>query len=117
MSLLDAMMDDFVLMEKKRVEDGAGGFTTTYVEGAPFRAAIVMDSTMQAKVAEKQGVSSVYTITTPKSVVLEYHDVVLRLSDLRYFRVTSDGADKSSPSIASLDMRQVSAEKWEVTKP
>ena len=43
---------------------------------------------------------------------LEYHDVIKRLRDNKFFRITSDGEDKFTPSSASLDMRQVSAEEW-----
>lgn len=117
MSLIESMMEDCCLVEKKRISDGAGGFTTTYTDGAHFEAAITMNASMESQIAQKQGVSSVYTITTKKATVLDYHDIVKRTSDLRYFRVTSDGVDKSSPLTSSLEIRQVSAEKWEGTNP
>ena len=67
---------------------------------------------MQARAAEKQGVTSMYTVTTSKSVVLQYHDVIKRDRDGKVLRVTSDGDDKYTPASASLDMRQVPAEEW-----
>ena len=105
------MPDSCALPEK----DGYGGVKTSYVDGAEFQAAIVFDSSMQARLASVQGVTDLYTITTRKNVVLQYHDVFRRQKDGKIFRVTSDGDDKATPASASLDMRVVSAEEYEVT--
>lgn len=112
MSLLDEMKTTVCFLEKTRVPDGEGGFKTTWTEGAKFSAAVTLDTSIEARVAEKQGVTSVYTITTERTVVLEYHDVLKRLYDGKIFRVTSDGDDKATPASASLNMRQVTAEEW-----
>ena len=77
-----------------------------------FYAAIVFDTSMEARVADKQGVTSLYTVTTRKNMTLEYHDVFRRIRDGKIFRVTSDGDDKHTPASANLDMRQVTAEEW-----
>lgn len=115
MSLLDAAMEECIMMDKTTVSDGYGGFIQKWVDGAPFSAAIVFDSSMPARVASVQGVSDLYTITTRKAINLQYHDVFRRARDGKIFRVTSDGDDKRTPEQASLDMRVVSAEEWEVT--
>ena len=94
--------------------DGYGGYTPTWQEGAEFDAAIVMDTSMQARIAEKQDVTSLYTVTTKKVMNLQYHDVFRRLSDGKIFRVTSDGDDKHTPASANINMRQVTAEEWEL---
>ena len=112
MSLLEQAMSKVVFLEKVRKPDGEGGFITTWKEGSQFQAAITFDTSIQARTAEKQGVTSLYTVTTRKSVVLEYHDVFKRKSDGKIFRVTSDGDDKFTPASASLNMRQVTAEEW-----
>lgn len=112
MSLLSEAMETCVLMDKKTEPDGYGGYRTTYVSGAPFQAAITFDTSMEARVADKQGVTSLYTITTRKAVTLEYHDVLRRNTDKKIFRVTSDGDDNKTPASASLNMRQVTAEEW-----
>lgn len=101
-----------VLLDKTTVSDGVGGYTTTYAEGAEFDAAITLDSSIQAKIAEQQGVTALYTVTTSKALNLQYHDVFKRKSDGKIFRVTSDGDDKRTPPSATLDMRQVSAEEF-----
>ena len=112
MSLLTQAMEDVVLMEKKRVSDGEGGFTTDWADGVQFKAAISFDSSMQARTAEKQGVTSLYTVTVPINAKLEYHDVVKRKRDGKIFRITSDGDDKVTPDSASFQFAQVTAEEW-----
>lgn len=112
MSLLSEAMEKCIILNKQTVADGYGGYITTWSDGAEFDAAIVFDTSMQARTAEKQGVTSLYTITTGKSLTLEYHDVFRRVRDSKIFRVTSDGDDKYTPASASLNMRQVTAEEW-----
>lgn len=112
MSLLSEAMENCTLMDRTTADDGYGGYISTWVEGASFDAAVVLDSSMQAKIAEVQGVTGIYTVTTKKSMNLQYHDVFKRNSDGKIFRVTSDGDDKKTPSSAMLNMRQVSAEEW-----
>lgn len=114
MSLLSEAMESCVLMDKKTEPDGYGGYISKYTDGVQFKAAIVFDTSIQARVAEKQGVSSMYTITTPKAMVLQYHDIFRRVSDGKVFRVTSDGDDKYTPKSATLDMRQVTAEEYTI---
>ena len=115
MSLLDEAMEKCVLLNKTTAPDGYGGYITTWADGAEFKAAIVFDTSMQARVADKEGVTSLYTVTTKKALTLEYHDVFRRVSDGKVFRVTSDGDDKYTPASAGLNMRQVTAEEWSLT--
>lgn len=115
MSLLDSAMETCVMMDKTTSQDGYGGFIKTWVDGAQFDAAFSFDQSIQARTAAVQGVKDLYTITTRKNVNLQYHDVLRRLRDGKVFRVTSDGDDKNTPASASLDMRVVSAEQWEVS--
>lgn len=112
MTLLDEAMTACVLLDKTTVADGYGGYITNWKEGAEFNCAVVLDNSLQAKVAEKQGVTGLYTVTTKKNINLQYHDVFKRKSDNKIFRVTSDGDDKNTPASAGLNMRQVSAEEW-----
>lgn len=116
MSLLDAMSEDFIIIEKVSVPDGEGGFEVVWSEGAEVKAALTLDSSVQAKRAQKEGVTSVYTLTTNCDVILKFHTVLKRKSDGKIFRVTTDGGDKVSPSVSTLNMAQVSAEKWELPK-
>lgn len=115
MSLLSEAMVSCHYIDKTTAPDGYGGIETVWKEGADFKAAIVLDSSMQARIAEKQGVTGLYTITTAKNINLQFHDVFRRDEDQKIFRVTSDGDDKHTPESAGLNMRQVSAEEWTLT--
>lgn len=115
MSLLSEAMENCIMLDKRTVADGYGGYITTWVEGASFQAAVTFDTSMEARIAEKQGVTSLYTVTTNKAITLQYHDVFKRVSDGKIFRVTSDGDDRFTPASANLNMRQVSAEEWSLT--
>ena len=111
MSLLSDAMEACVMMDRRTLPD-YDGYKEQYVPGAGFQAAFVKDTSTQAKTAEVLGVTALYTITTRRNINLQYHDVVMRISDGQIFRVTSKGDDKATPKSASLDMRQVSAEEW-----
>lgn len=115
MSLYNEFMVPCVWMEKSRVPDLEGGFLTNWVEGPEFQAAIAFSSSVQSRRAEKEGVSSLYRVTTNKKVKLEYHDVFKRLSDGKVFRVTSDGDDLVSPGFSEIDTTIVTAEEWSLT--
>ena len=112
--LIDAFMTDCVMMDKTSVSDGIGGFVHEWAEGAAFQAAVVKDNTMQAKVAEKEGVTEVYTVTFAKSLPMEFHDLFKRLEDGAIFRVTSNVTDSKTPKVATFQFGQVSAERWEL---
>ena len=112
MSLLSNAMEKCVLLNKRRVNDPEGGYITKGEEGAEFDAAIVFDNSMEARTAEKAGVASRYTVSVPKGIQLEYHDVFKRQRDNKIFRVTSDGDDVQTPASASFQFLQVEAEEW-----
>ncbi len=112
MSLIDEFYEDVALMEKVREPDGEGGFIVKWTEGVQFQAAITFDSSIESLIAEKQGVSSRYTVTTKRTAKLEFHDVIKRLRDGKIFRITSDGDDVVTPERASFQFLQVTAEEW-----
>lgn len=112
MSLLSEAMENCTLLDKTTTSDGYGGYNTTWQDGAEFQAAIVLDSSMEARAAQQAGVTALYTVTTEKAMNLQYHDVFRRESDKKIFRVKSDGDDNKTPNSATLNMRQVSAEEW-----
>lgn len=115
MNLIENMMDTCVIMNKSKVSDGEGGYITEWTEGAEIKAAITHDTSIEALRAEKEGVTSTFTITTYRENQLDYHDVIKRLEDGRIFRITSEAGDKVAPIVSSLNMAQVKAEKWELT--
>lgn len=114
MSLLSEAMEKCIFLDKQHVPDGYGGYIERYVDGAEFEAAIVLNNSMQARIAQQDGVTALYTVTTSRALNLQYHDVFKRKGDGKIFRVTSDGDDKLTPQSATLDMRQVSAEEFKL---
>ena len=112
MSLLSDAMENCIYITKSKQSDGYGGYVDSFVEGVDFKAAITFDTSIEARIGEKQGVTSRYTVTTGRAMTLEYHDIFKRSRDGKFFRVTSDGDDKYTPASTALDMRQVTAEEW-----
>jgi len=114
MSLLENAYEDFAIINKSVVDDGYGGTTTVWTDGATIKGAMVFDNSTQMKVAQAMGVTSAYTFTVKKNVELDYHTVVRRESDKKIFRLTSNSDDKKTPEEAALDMRQYTAEEWKI---
>lgn len=112
MSLIDAVTERCQMLDKTTVDDGIGGYERRWVNGATFDAAISLDDSVQAQTAMAAGVTGIYTVTTKRSVNLQFHDVFKRLSDGKIFRCTTDGDDNKTPKTAGLDMRSVRAEEW-----
>lgn len=114
MSLIDTMKEECTILDRRTISDGMGGYLTQWIDGAVFQAAVIKDSSMQARMAEKQGVTELYTVTTDKNIPLAYHDVFRRDSDGAIFRVTSNMTDSKTPVVASFQFGQVTAERWEL---
>lgn len=114
MSLLEEAFEPCKILDKHTAKDGYGGVITTYVEGADIDAAIVYDESLAARTASVQGVKDLYTITTKKSVVLQFHDVIKRVSDGKILQVTTDGKDNHTPESAALNMRVVRAQEFTI---
>lgn len=112
MSLLSDAMEACTMLDRVTRPDGYGGFISTWTDGAPFQAAVIYTSPREARLAGVQDVHGVYTVTTEKSVNLQYHDVFRRERDGKLLRVTTDGDDKATPAASTLNMRQVDAEEW-----
>lgn len=115
MSLLENAYEDFTIVNKLIIDDGYGGLTETWQDGATIKGVMVFDSSAQMKIAQAIGVTSSYTFTVKKAVELDFHTVVRRESDKKIFRLTSNSDDKKTPNDAGLDMRQYSAEEWSLT--
>ena len=111
MSLLTQAMEDVVMLEKKRVPDGEGGFTTDWADGVQFKAAISFDSSMEARTAEKQGVTSAYSALVDKDVPIEYGDYFKEKESGTVYRVTSHPDEKQAPKSASFTLKFFTAER------
>lgn len=115
MSLLENAYEEFTVINKSVIDDGYGGTTTTWTDGAKIMGAVYFDNSTQMKIAQVMGVTSTYTFTVKKNIELDYHTVIRREDDGKIFRITSNSDDKKTPKTANLDMRQYSAEEWSLT--
>lgn len=107
---LEDYFTDFCMMDRRTVEDGYGGVTTQYVEGAHFQAGITTKQSTQARIAYQQGLKVMYTLVFKPTISVNNGDVVKRLSDGLTLKVTSKSRDMTTPAAAQLQMSQVSAE-------
>lgn len=115
MSLLDDFGRKCCLMEKRRTPDGAGGWDVQWVDGAEFVNYQALDTSMEARRAEKDGVTSVYSALVKKSLPIEYNDAFKDLTTGTTYRVTSRPEDKAAPASASFDLKFFTAERWALT--
>lgn len=113
-TITSTIAEDFAFMIKTIVDDGLGSITKAWVQSTVFTANVSKVTTNEQETAEARDGVAVYRVTTPKSLVLDYHDVIKRLSDGKLFRITSDGTDMATPDVSTLDMRIVTAEEWEI---
>lgn len=114
MSLMHDQMERCAYLDKTTVPDGFGGVIPEWPQGAEFKAAIVYESSMQARVAEVQGVKGMYRVTVPKSIKIGYGDAFVCLSGefkgMTFRCVSKD--DSATPKAASFQVRVFNAKEW-----
>lgn len=114
MSLLDDFARTCVVMEKNRQPDGESGYITTWSEGLEFTNYQALDTSMQARIAEKQGVTSVYSALVRSDLPIEYNDYFKDKTTGLTYRVTSNPEDKVAPKSASFELKYFTAERKEL---
>ena len=116
MSLLSDFARQCVLMEKTRVPDGEGGYTIDWTEGVKFQNYQALDTSMEARRAEKEGVTSVYSALVDKALPIEYGDYFKDTETGLTYRVTSNPSEKESPKSATFALKYFTAERRELPK-
>ena len=111
-NLLGQMMDECRILNHVRTDDGLGGYTDTWTEGATFKAAIAKNDSIEQQIAEKQGITEAFTVVVKDSFTLDYHDVFKRISDNAVFRVTSRTKDSTAHPASTVRIAKVTAERW-----
>lgn len=112
--MYEALNVPCVRYERMRKPDGEGGYIETWTETEKFMASLSMDTSTQAEIAKKLDVKSIFKVTLPRGLFMDYHDVFKRLSDGQVFRVTTKSNDNMTPDFASISFSQVKAEEWEL---
>lgn len=119
MSLLDDFTRKCVLLEKTRTPDGAGGYITAWSEGPEFLNYQAIDTSMEARRAEKEGVASVYSALVNQSVPIKYNDYFRDKETETTYRVTSNPEEKRAPKSAGATVKALkffTAERKELPK-
>lgn len=111
MSLLEDYQRPCILMEKVREPDGAGGYYTEWTDGILFYNHQALDTSMQARIAEKQGVTSLYTCLVDVSVPIEFGDYYRDMETGQTFHVTSNPDEKPAPASSTLKMKYFTSER------
>lgn len=111
MSLLDDFARSCTLLEKTRKADGEGGYITEWTDGVEFENYQALDTSMEARIAEKEGVTSTYSALVNQAVPIVYNDYFRDETTGETYRVTSDPTDKVSPKSASFSLKYFTAER------
>lgn len=114
MSLIDEYTEDFTIIAETETPDGYGGSNTTYTEIGQIQGALSVNNTPEVLIAQSQGVSAIYTLTTKKDINLKYHTILKRNKNNQILLVTSDGSDVHTPKSASLNIRQVTCTDYKI---
>lgn len=111
MSLLTDFARPCVLMIKDPQPDGEGGYITVWTEGAEFLNYQALDTSMEARIAEKQGVHSVYSALVDQGFPIGYGDHYKDLQTGATYRVTSNPEDKQSPKSSGMHLKYFTSER------
>lgn len=110
---IENFFEDFIMQDWTSQSDGFGGIIWTWKDGAQFKAGISMNSSTEMKIAEQQGLKTIFTVVTKKTLELEQGDVIKHKITNELYRITSNSRDMQTPAVAEVEYWQVSAEKVE----
>ena len=117
MSLLTDSFEPFTVMNKTVTQDSYGSVTEIYTESkVDIEGAMPFDNSALVKIAQAAGAKSTYTLTVRKNIELDFHTVLKRKRDGKYFRLTSGTEDHQTPATAGLNMRQYTVEEFTMKK-
>lgn len=103
--------DEFVVLNRVLMPDGIGGQKYSIIEGLTFKALAILNISLQGEVAEKQGVTGIYTFAYPKNLTIPPRTILRRIEDGKIFR-TTDKDGNPTPNISSLDMKVTRLEDY-----
>ena len=116
--MLFEQFEDYNILDhvSVNVPDGYGGTMAKYVyrPGATVKAYFPLNNSTDARIGMAQGAIDVYKGITKIDTILHYHDVLQRVSDGTVLRITSNGEDSKSPEQSTIQIRTVTAERWEI---
>lgn len=115
--IFETQMESCHIVDKTTVRDERGGVDTVYIEGAQIDVAFSFDDSKTVVIGDQETVTDLYTLVTHRKVVMQAGDIIVRDKNEDTFKIEDNGDDNTPPQISALDMRQVKARKWKLTKP
>lgn len=116
MHLLENFARPCAVMEKICQPDGAGGQSTTWTEGEAFTCFLALDTSMEARRAEREGVTSLYSALVDRTVSIQYNDAFRDKLTGQTYRVTSKPEERKAPKSSALNLKYFTAERWDLTE-
>ena len=93
--------DDFVLVEKKTIDDGAGGYITEWTDGVKIKALLTLGNAQEIRQAEAQNLKTVFTATFPINTPVKYDDYLENVDTKEIYRITGNPKDNKTPPTAT----------------
>ena len=111
--------ESFERLTNTRTPDGRGGFHSAWsVSGTFDGLAVIAESrgaaakNTAANLADAPQAKPIYSLLTPRAVLLPFHAVVRRVRDGKVLQITGDAADFETPTGSRLDLRAHPAEQY-----
>lgn len=114
----------FQILDLVTRSDGYGSYISKYEYGGIFEGVLVLNNSINAQIAQKQGVTGVYTLSFDKVMRIPWHTVFQKVVIDDNGTITQRGSvyrvttkdDNSAPKTASKPMqfRQVTCEEWKL---
>lgn len=112
--LLNEFKEKFSIYHRITKDDDYGGYESEWVKGASFDGILTEDVSITAAIAGIDTNKNMFGLKVEKDVPLEFHSVIRKESDKRFFRITS-GEVLKSPRMSRLNMKILSCEAYEPT--
>lgn len=114
--MLQDFMEDFILLEHTRQDDGLGGCVDGYMESMAFQGGVTAAPARRTTLADQPFDLSTPVLVHEWGVTLALDDIVRRVSDGVCYRVAGRSSDMRTPDIAGFAFAQVPVERL-VTAP
>lgn len=109
--MLQDYMEDFILLEHTRQDDGLGGAIDMYEESMAFQGGITAVAARRTDLAEQRFALASPMLIHEWGVTLALDDIVRRVSDGTCYRVTGRSSDMRTPEAAGFAFAQVPVER------
>lgn len=107
----EGIIGQYVVLNRNITSDGLGGQEYTIVEGLSFEGVLILNTSIEGQIAQKQGVTGIYTFAYPKNLNIPPKTILRRVKDGKIFRTTDiDGVP--TPDMSTLDMKVTRLEDY-----